>query len=112
MFGLICGAAICIAVSFVGLIIKRKYKTNADFIVFAPKSKFCLPSTVAEISFRSSMTKMSLPLSDIIVTDEIFGEREVDCLVDSVRSGVKVMATAHACNIDNTLVNTFTSRDM
>ena len=32
MFGLICGAVICIAVSFVGLIIKRKYKTNADFM--------------------------------------------------------------------------------
>ena len=42
---------------------------------------------------------------DIIVTDEIFGEREVDCLVDSVRSGVKVMATAHACNIDQFLLN-------
>lgn len=42
---------------------------------------------------------------DIIVTDEIFGEREVDCLVDSVRSGVKVMATAHACNIDKFLLN-------
>ncbi len=32
MLGLICGAAICTAVSFVGLIIKRKYKTNADFM--------------------------------------------------------------------------------
>ena len=42
---------------------------------------------------------------DIIVTDEIFGEREVDCLVDSVRGGVKVMATAHACNIDKFLLN-------
>ena len=42
---------------------------------------------------------------DIIVTDEIFGERDVDCLVDSVRSGVKVMATAHACNIDKFLLN-------
>lgn len=32
MFGLICGGVICIAVSFVGLVIKRKYKVNRDFM--------------------------------------------------------------------------------
>ncbi len=32
MFGLICGAVLCIAISFGGLVIKRKYKTNADFM--------------------------------------------------------------------------------
>ena len=33
MFGLVCGAIICIAISFFGLIIKKKYKTNYDFMV-------------------------------------------------------------------------------
>lgn len=32
LFGLICGAVICVAISFGGLIIKRKYKINADFM--------------------------------------------------------------------------------
>ncbi|MGN0796586.1 MAG: ATPase, T2SS/T4P/T4SS family [Christensenellales bacterium] len=33
---------------------------------------------------------------DVIATDEIFSEQEVDCILDSVRSGVKVLATVHA----------------
>lgn len=32
MLGLICGGIICIAVSFFGFIIKKKYKANADFM--------------------------------------------------------------------------------
>ncbi|MDE6566058.1 MAG: hypothetical protein K2L47_03190, partial [Clostridia bacterium] len=32
MFGLICGAVVCIVISCAGLVIKRKYKTNADFM--------------------------------------------------------------------------------
>ena len=32
LFGLIFGGIICIAVSFVGLIIKQKYKANSDFM--------------------------------------------------------------------------------
>lgn len=65
---------------------------NTDVMVGVPKIA-CYEGAVRTMS------------PDIIVTDEIFGEREVDCLVDSVRSGVKVMATAHACNIDKFLLN-------
>lgn len=32
LFGLIFGGIICIAVSFVGLVIKQKYKANSDFM--------------------------------------------------------------------------------
>ncbi len=36
---------------------------------------------------------------DIIATDEIFGEREIDCIADCIRCGVKVLATVHADNV-------------
>lgn len=32
---------------------------------------------------------------DVIATDEIFGEKEVDCIADCVRCGVSVLATLH-----------------
>ena len=65
---------------------------NTDVMVGVPKID-CYEGAVRTMS------------PDIIVTDEIFGEREVDCLLDSVRSGVKVMATAHALDIDKFLSN-------
>ncbi len=33
---------------------------------------------------------------DVIATDEIFGEKEIDCVLDCIRCGVKVIATLHA----------------
>lgn len=37
---------------------------------------------------------------DIIASDEIFGESEVDCIADCVRCGVKVIATLHGSALD------------
>lgn len=63
---------------------------NTDVIVGVPK-KDCYEGAVRTMS------------PDILVTDEIFGEEEVECLVDVVRAGVKVMATAHGRDIDKFL---------
>lgn len=63
---------------------------NSDIIVGVPK-KDCYEGAVRTMS------------PDIIVTDEIFGTEEVECLIDSVRSGVKIMATAHGNDIDKFL---------
>lgn len=60
---------------------------NADVLVGVPKTN-CYEGAVRTMS------------PDIIVTDEIFGAKEVDCILDAVRSGVKVMATAHCDDID------------
>ncbi|MDE5990767.1 MAG: hypothetical protein K2H36_04200, partial [Clostridia bacterium] len=38
---------------------------------------------------------------DIIATDEIFGEKEIDCIADCVRCGVKVIATVHSDDLAN-----------
>lgn len=65
---------------------------NTDVIVGVPKID-CYEGAVRTMA------------PDIIVTDEIFGEQEVFCLVDAVRSGVKIMATAHSDNIDEFLSN-------
>ncbi|MDE6967067.1 MAG: Flp pilus assembly complex ATPase component TadA [Clostridia bacterium] len=64
--------------------------SNTDVMVGVPKIN-CYEGAVRTMS------------PDIIVTDEIFGSVEVDCLIDAVRSGVKVMATAHGNNIDKFL---------
>ncbi len=66
--------------------------TNTDIMVGVPKID-CYEGAVRTMS------------PDIIVTDEIFGEKEVDAILDTVRSGVKVMATAHGNDIDNFLTN-------
>lgn len=63
---------------------------NSDVIVGVPK-KDCYEGAVRTMA------------PDVIVTDEIFGTLEVDCLVDTVRSGVKIMATAHGNDIDKFL---------
>lgn len=63
---------------------------NSDVIVGVPK-KDCYEGAVRTMA------------PDVIVTDEIFGMLEVDCLVDTVRSGVKIMATAHGNDIDKFL---------
>ncbi len=36
---------------------------------------------------------------DVIATDELFGKHEVDCIVDAVRCGVKVVATVHSDSV-------------
>ncbi len=33
---------------------------------------------------------------DIIASDEIFGEKEVECILDCIRCGVKILATVHS----------------
>lgn len=63
---------------------------NTDVMVGVPK-KDCYEGAVRTMS------------PDIIVTDEIFGSEEVECIMDAVRSGVKVMATAHGQDIDKFL---------
>lgn len=65
---------------------------NTDIMVGVPKID-CYEGAVRTMS------------PDIIVTDEIFGEKEVYAILDSVRSGVKVMATAHSNDIDNFLAS-------
>ncbi|MGN0771693.1 MAG: hypothetical protein ACI4MI_03805 [Christensenellales bacterium] len=37
---------------------------------------------------------------DVVATDEIFSSVEVGCILDCIRSGVKVIATVHADNLD------------
>ena len=66
--------------------------SNTDVMVGVPKIN-CYEGAVRTMS------------PDIIVTDEIFGEKEVECVIESVRSGVKIMATAHGKDIDKFLLN-------
>lgn len=40
---------------------------------------------------------------DIVATDEIFGLKEVDCLIDLDRCGVSFVATVHGDNIDSVM---------
>lgn len=49
-----------------------------------------IPKLVAYASQVRSMRP------DVIATDEIFGEKEIDCVLDCIRCGVKVIATLHA----------------
>lgn len=37
---------------------------------------------------------------DIVCTDEIFGASEIDMIKDTIRCGVKVLATLHSANLD------------
>ncbi len=48
---------------------------------------------IPKITAYSSQVRSMRP--DIIASDEIFGEKEVDCIADCVRCGVKVLASLH-----------------
>lgn len=61
---------------------------NTDILVGIPKVA-CYEGAVRTMS------------PDIIVTDEIFGKKEADCLVDVARCGIKFMASAHSASIDS-----------
>ncbi len=39
----------------------------------------------------------------IIATDEIFGNREIDCIIDAKRCGISVLATVHGSSIDSVI---------
>ena len=49
---------------------------------------------VPKITAYSSQVRSMRP--DVIATDEIFGEKEIDCILDCIRCGVKVIATLHS----------------
>ena len=49
---------------------------------------------VPKIKSYSSQVRSMRP--DVIATDEIFGEKEIDCILDCIRCGVKVVATLHS----------------
>ena len=49
---------------------------------------------VPKIKAYSSQVRSMRP--DVIATDEIFGEKEIDCILDCIRCGVKVIATLHS----------------
>ncbi|MDE7337587.1 MAG: Flp pilus assembly complex ATPase component TadA, partial [Clostridia bacterium] len=54
---------------------------------------------IPKISAYASQVRSMRP--DIIATDEIFGEKEIDCIADCVRCGVKVIATVHSDDLSN-----------
>lgn len=49
---------------------------------------------VPKIKAYSSQVRSMRP--DVIATDEIFGVKEVECILDCIRCGVKVIATLHS----------------
>ncbi|MDE7079572.1 MAG: Flp pilus assembly complex ATPase component TadA [Clostridia bacterium] len=54
---------------------------------------------IPKITAYASQVRSMRP--DIIATDEIFGEKEIDCIIDCVRCGVKVIATVHSDDLAN-----------
>lgn len=54
---------------------------------------------IPKISAYASQVRSMRP--DVIATDEIFGEKEIDCIADCVRCGVKVLATVHSDDLSN-----------
>lgn len=54
---------------------------------------------IPKISAYASQVRSMRP--DVIATDEIFGEKEIDCIADCVRCGVKVIATVHSDDLSN-----------
>ncbi len=52
---------------------------------------------VPKITAYSSQVRSMRP--DVIATDEIFGEKEIECILDCIRCGVKVIATLHSDKI-------------
>ena len=49
---------------------------------------------IPKIKAYSSQVRSMRP--DVIATDEIFGEKEISCILDCIRCGVKVVATLHS----------------
>lgn len=49
---------------------------------------------IPKLAAYSSQVRSMRP--DVIATDEIFGEREIECILDCIRCGVKVIATLHS----------------
>ena len=49
---------------------------------------------VPKIKAYSSQVRSMRP--DVIATDEIFGEKEIECILDCIRCGVKFVATLHS----------------
>ncbi len=54
---------------------------------------------IPKITAYSSQVRSMRP--DIIATDEIFGQKEIECIADCVRCGVKVIATVHSDDLIN-----------
>lgn len=52
---------------------------------------------VPKITAYASQVRSMRP--DVIATDEIFGEKEIECILDCIRCGVKVIATLHSDEI-------------
>lgn len=51
-----------------------------------------------DIAYRAFIRVMN---PNIVVTDEIFGEKEVDAILDLIRCGVKVLATLHLSSLSD-----------
>ncbi|MDE6189014.1 MAG: Flp pilus assembly complex ATPase component TadA [Clostridia bacterium] len=49
---------------------------------------------IPKITAYASQVRSMRP--DVIATDEIFGEKEIECIADCVRCGVKIIATLHS----------------
>ena len=54
---------------------------------------------IPKVTAYASQVRSMRP--DVIATDEIFGEKEVDCIADCVRCGVKILATLHSDDPSN-----------
>lgn len=61
-----------------------------------------IPKTIA----YSTQVRSMRP--DIVATDEIFGTKEIECIKDCIRCGVKIIATIHASDINDLLNNEYT----
>ncbi len=59
-----------------------------------------IPKNIAYKYFLRSMRP------DIVASDEIFGDEEIDAIVDCVRCGVKVISTVHCDSVDRLVKDT------
>lgn len=64
---------------------------NKDFVD-------CISMCPKDYAFENGIRSMS---PDVIVTDEIFGERDYSAVESAVRSGVKVIASAHSRGVES-----------
>lgn len=53
---------------------------------------------IPKLTAYSSQVRSMRP--DIIASDEIFGDKEIECIADCVRCGVKILATVHTSGIE------------
>lgn len=53
---------------------------------------------IPKLTAYSSQVRSMRP--DIIASDEIFGEKEIDCIADCIRCGVKILATVHTSSLE------------